>query len=153
LWSECRGGDSLHVAPDTEYIEIADGEIVWSAIGWRGSALLRLRTAAFGALDTAPCPACNRTTPRVRLTAVEPSFTATLSAHPGIVAWQVELRTVNGAEELLIFFTPSRTGHPGRLIRDLDRHLGATQYIVVPRDELDERLAEHDGRRLVDLRA
>jgi phenylacetate-CoA ligase len=163
LWSECRDGDGFHLAPDAEMVEIVDprsgvplpgreGEIVWSAIGWRGSALLRLRTSACGALDESPCLSCGRTTPRVRLTAVEPSFTAVLSAHPGIAAWQAELRSVDGTEELLVFVTPSGTGHPGRLLRDLDRHLGVTQYVVVRRDELDARLAEHGGRRLVDLR-
>ncbi|MCU1460821.1 MAG: hypothetical protein JWO37_896 [Acidimicrobiales bacterium] len=164
MWSECRGGDGFHIAPDSELVEIvdplsgvpvtgrADGEIVWSAIGWRGSVLLRLRTAAYGRLDDAPCPACGRATGRVMLTAVEPPFAAVLSAHPGIAAWQAELRAVDGVEELLVFFAPTATGHPGRLVRDLDRHLAATQYVVVPRDELDLRLDEHGGRRLVDLR-
>jgi hypothetical protein len=114
--------------------------------------LLRLRTAAFGTLDESPCPTCGRTTPRLVLTAVEPPFTAMLSAHPGIAAWQVEMRIVDGHPELLVFVSPSGNGHPGRLVRDLDRHLAATQYVVVPRTELDERLDEHEGRRLVDLR-
>ena len=164
LWSECRGGDGYHVAPDSELIEIidplsgvplaghADGEIVWSALGWRGSVLLRLRTAAYGALDGAPCPTCGRTTPRVKLTAVDPPFTAVLSAHPGIAAWQAELRWIDGVEELLVFVAPASGSHPGRLLRDIDRHLAATQYVVLPRPELDARIAEHGGRRLVDLR-
>ena len=76
-----------------------------------------------------------------------------LSAHPGVDAWQVELRSVDGVDELLVFVTPSDSTHPGRLLRDLDRHLGATQYVILERGELDERLAEHDGRWLVDLRS
>lgn len=152
LWGECRDGDGFHIAPDAELVEVIGDELVWSAIGWRGSALLRLRTAAYGTLDESPCPTCARTTPRVRLSSVEPPFTAMLSGHPGIAAWQAEVRVVDGVEELIVFITPSASGHPGRLIRDLDRHLGATQYVVVPGAELDQRLFEHRGRRLVDLR-
>ena len=45
--------------------DVAEGELVWSAIGWRGSALLRLRSHAKGRIDRTPCPTCGRTTPRV----------------------------------------------------------------------------------------
>jgi hypothetical protein len=74
LWGECRGGH-LHTWPDTEVVEVldplthapvpagADGELVWTPIGWRGTAALRLATGAFGRLEPGPCPACRRTTP------------------------------------------------------------------------------------------
>ena len=76
LWAECRGGDAFHTWPAAELIQaigseaardIADGDLVWSSLAWRGSVLLRLRTGAAGRLDRTPCPTCGRTTPRVRV--------------------------------------------------------------------------------------
>jgi phenylacetate-coenzyme A ligase PaaK-like adenylate-forming protein len=77
LWAECREGQHLHTWPDAEIIEIVDaagtpvaddaGEVTWSALGWRGTALLRLRTGVVGRLVGGACPACGRTTPRLEI--------------------------------------------------------------------------------------
>ncbi|MBV8559732.1 MAG: hypothetical protein JO050_03100, partial [Acidimicrobiia bacterium] len=75
LWCQCREGDGFHTAPDAELIEVVDplsgvpvaegtdGEAVWTALDWKGTVLLRLRTGVLGAIDANPCPACGRTTP------------------------------------------------------------------------------------------
>jgi hypothetical protein len=47
--------------------DLADGELTWSALGWRGSVLLRLRAHAAGRIDRTACSRCGRTTPRVRI--------------------------------------------------------------------------------------
>ena len=65
LWSECRGGTGFHTWPHAEVVEIVDGEIVWSALGWRGTALVRLRTGVQAQIDSRQCPTCGRTTPRL----------------------------------------------------------------------------------------
>ena len=68
LWSECRGGGAgYHTAPDTELVETdqGTGELLWSAIGWKGSVFLRLATRMRANIDESPCPRCRRTTPRV----------------------------------------------------------------------------------------
>lgn len=74
LWAECREGGALHTWPDHEVIEILEpestrragaGELVWTGVGWRGTALVRLRTGVFARMHDTPCRACGRTTPRI----------------------------------------------------------------------------------------
>jgi phenylacetate-CoA ligase len=76
LWAECREGGALHTWPDHEVIEILDpdsarpvgaGEVVWTGVGWRGTALVRLRTGVFARLHETACRACGRTTPRLEV--------------------------------------------------------------------------------------
>ena len=80
LWTECREGEGLHLWPDVEAVDVVDarttrpvatgaGEIVWSALGWKGSALLRLRTGAYGAVERGTCAGCGRSIPRLVLSA------------------------------------------------------------------------------------
>lgn len=164
LWAECRGGVGLHTWPGFEVIELVDplsgnpipagtdGEIVWSPIGWKGSVVLRLRTATYAALETQPCPGCGRTSPRLNVGPTLPPFARLLEEHPGVAAWQAELRIVRRAEELIVFLTPAGTDHPGPMLRELDRQLSVTQFVVLPRHELDARLLEHDDARVIDLR-
>jgi len=164
LWTECRFGDGLHTAPDAEVIEIIDplsgvvlnraghGEVVWTALGWKGTAFVRLRTGVYATLDESTCEACGRSTPRLRLASAEPPFATILNSHPGVSVWQAELRTVDGQEELVVFLTPTANGHPGRVLRELDHHLSVTQFVVLDRRSLESRLADHDDVRVVDLR-
>lgn len=77
LWGECRqGGPGLHTYPDLDLVQVVDpesgerasgaGELVLTQLGLRGSALLRWRTGDLVAgVETAACPACRRTVPRV----------------------------------------------------------------------------------------
>lgn len=163
LWTECRGGIGFHTSTEADLVEVvdasgmavrpgSDGEVVYTSLGWMGTAVLRLRTGIHGRLTPGACPACGRMSPRLRLTKALPRFAAVLEAHPEVVAWQAELRNDNGEEELVVFLTPSSNGHPGRLLRELDRELQVTQFIVLDLDDLDERLAEHDDVKVLDLR-
>ena len=80
LWAECResaGRSGLHTYPDLDLVQLVDpetgeagesgeGELVVTQLGMRGSALLRWRTGdVVAAIETAPCPGCGRTVPRV----------------------------------------------------------------------------------------
>jgi phenylacetate-coenzyme A ligase PaaK-like adenylate-forming protein len=165
LWSECREGDGFHTSPDAEVLEVVDplsgvpvapgseGEIVWTALDWKGTVFLRLRTGVYGALDATVCPACGRSTPRLLPTSMaEPSFANVLDSHPAVGAWQAELRTVDGAEELIVYLSLEANGRPGRLLRELDRHLTVTQFVVLPRRRLDARISAHGDTRVLDLR-
>jgi hypothetical protein len=168
LWAECRGGDGLHTWPAAELVDVIDpasnapvpsgtqGEVVWSALGWAGSVVLRMRTGVRAVLDESTCPVCHRTTPRVKPVATVAPFAPILDGHPGVAAWQGELSRRNGSEELVVFLVPSRPGHPGRLVRDLDRRLEparpATQFVVLSREQLESRLAAHAYNRFVDRR-
>jgi hypothetical protein len=164
LWAECRGGVDVHTWPAAEVLELVDpltgevtgrpdGEVVYTPLGWHGTVVLRQRTGVYASLDDAPCVACGRTSPRVRLVPFRPPFVAVLDDHPLVDLWQAELRTVDGVEELVVFLTPRLNGaHPGRLLRELDRHLSATQFVVLDRRSLSARLRRSGGSHVVDLR-
>lgn len=164
LWVTCRGGDGYHTEPDAELVEVvdpatgepagpgADGEVVWTGLGWKGTVLLRLRTGVIGVVDDTPCPTCGRTSPRVHVTAGEPPFARVLDAAPEVRAWQAELRTVDGHEELIVTLAVAGDGHPGRVLRALDRELSVTQFVVLPQAEVEARLASAGHRRVLDHR-
>lgn len=172
LWGECRQGSSgqhpragLHTWPDAEVLEVidplsgtaappgADGEVVWTAVGWSGSVFVRLRTGVFATIDTGACPACRMSGPRLSIVSDTPAFLTALDRHPEVMGWQAELRTVAGREELLVFMSlaPAAAGGEG-VLRELDSQLSATQYVVVDAQTLDSRMAAHDDRRVIDLR-
>jgi hypothetical protein len=132
--------------------EGADGDLVWSPLGWHGTVLLRLRTGRTGELLTTRCPNCGRTTPRLRVSSTLPPFAAILDAEPGVAAWQAEVRVADGREELVVFVAPARRSDPAPLLRELDRQLSATQFVVMNRAAVDARIAEHGGLAVVDLR-
>jgi hypothetical protein len=164
LWSECRDGIDVHTWPATEVVELVDpssgepvapggdGEVVWTPVGWKGSVVLRLRTGVNGCLDDTPCVSCGRTSPRIRVVHHRPPFARFLDEHPEVDGWQAELRTTGGAEELIVFLATSAAGHPGRLLRELDRQLSVTQFVVLDRPVLDERIARTGGADVIDLR-
>jgi hypothetical protein len=82
----------------------------------------------------------------------EPTFAKVLDSHPAVQAWQAELRTVDGHEELIVFLSLEANGRPGRLLRQLDRHLTVTQFVVLDRKRLDARISSHGDTRVLDLR-
>jgi hypothetical protein len=258
MWAQCRGGEGLHTYPDLEWLEVVDaegrpaasGELLWTAIGWRGTAFFRLQTSLRVSLRDETCPTCQRVGPRVFTSAadalasgeaaatlerpltllappapappveVEPTppparvaapsrrsaavavapsvvddeideelddeaedeefagdeleadedFVApalvpvgavtrsdvvpdeleVLSENAGVAAWQVEYRWVGDDEELLVFLAPAGIDHPGPLCREIDRDLQATQYVVLPREAIEARVAR--AGLVVDLR-
>ena len=164
LWMECRDGIDVHTWPAAEVVELvdplsgtpvppgADGEMVWTPIGWMGSVLLRLRTGAYGCIDDTACVSCGRTSPRLRVVNPLPPFARILDDHPGVAEWQAELRIHDGSEELIVFLSAADEGHPGRLLRELDRQLSVTQFVVLDRAALDDRLRATGDTRVLDLR-
>lgn len=165
LWSECRDGNDVHSWPASEVVELVDplsgnpvppgtdGEVVWTPLGWKGSVILRLRTGVFGCIDDTACVACGRTSPRLRVVPTLPPFARILDEHPGVALWQAELRTHEGVEELIVFLAAEVSGHPGRLLRELDRQLSVTQFVVLDRRGVGSRLREHGDARVLDLRS
>ncbi len=76
LWTQCRGGEGVHTWPQAELVEVCgadgspaaaggDGELVWTGLGWRGTAFVRLATGVRGQLIEGKCETCGRTTPRI----------------------------------------------------------------------------------------
>lgn len=164
LWMECRDGIDVHTWPAAEIVELvdplsdlevppgADGEMVWTPLGWMGSVVLRLRTGVYGCIDDTACVSCGRTSPRLRVVDPLPHFARILDDHPEVRAWQAELRTHDDAEELIVFLAPAGPGHPGRLLRELDRQLSVTQFVVLDAAALDARLRATGDARVIDLR-
>ena len=164
LWTECRDGIDVHTWPTAEVVELidplsgesvppgADGEMVWTPVGWMGSVVVRLRTGVYGCIDDTACVSCGRTSPRLRVVNPLPPFARILDDHAGVALWQAELRDVDGHEELIVFLAPAVGGHPGRLLRELDRQLSVTQFVVLDRRTMDARLQAHGDARVLDLR-
>jgi hypothetical protein len=65
LWTECRGQTGLHTSPSGEVVEVVDGEVLWTGIGWSGTVFVRLRTGVTGTVKETACKGCRRATPRV----------------------------------------------------------------------------------------
>jgi len=190
LWSECRPGAERpdpvgYHAWDDDVLELAqpgpgsvEGELLWTGLGWRGSALLRLRARTTAALEAGPCPACGRPGPRLiplapiprevpgdvpdspashPLPAAMPSAPvavavtaeAVLDGEAEVAAWQVEYRTVAGLPESIVLLAPAWGAAVVPLIRRLDRHLRATQFVVLPADEVTARVDAAGGRRVL----
>lgn len=139
-WTECPGGTGYHLYPDMGIFEIVDpdsgkvmgdgesGEIVYSALGAFGTAVLRYRTNDYaeGGITHEPCPACGRKVPRLsskitrlsnqtdlKLTKVKGTLVdlnhigAILSDIHDIEEWQVEISKANddpdGFDEVIIY--------------------------------------------------
>lgn len=150
-WSECREAalsreesSGYHLFPDMEVIEIIDpesgirrddgedGEIVYTSLEWRGSALLRFRTGDLvkGGIKHDPCPYCGRSLPRLGLEINRSSdykefeltklkgtlvdlnaFYPLLSGHKDVLEWQLEIRKHNDdpydLDELYLHIAPA----------------------------------------------
>ncbi|MFM1652583.1 phenylacetate--CoA ligase family protein [Brevibacillus sp. B_LB10_24] len=133
--SECQTppGDfrsyGYHTRPDMEFFEVIDpvsgqrvgegetGEIVYTALDTRGTAVIRYRTGdiAVGGIVSGPCPNCGRTVPRIsydirRSSLVQEfhlskvkgtlldlnAFSPILNGHPLVQEWQLEIGKRNG---------------------------------------------------------
>ncbi|MBI4093205.1 MAG: AMP-binding protein [Candidatus Kerfeldbacteria bacterium] len=76
-WLQCSETTGYHLYPDLEYIEVIDkdgnrlpdgspGEIVYTALDWRGSVVVRYRTGDLcKGIEFGPCPVCRKTVPRI----------------------------------------------------------------------------------------
>jgi predicted small lipoprotein YifL len=214
IWTECRAGadglaptgyhtwreDLLEVAAGGS--QAAPGELLWTGVGWSGSALLRLRTFAIAATFAGACPACGEPGPLVlphapvarpaaaapdspapeaeapwpapvvgvapvvtaegAVATLDPPVTAVsgvapvvtrleevFAADPDVAEWHVERRSVDGRDELIVTLAPVWGAAVVPLIRRLDRHLHATQFVVLSADEVAARVEASDGERVV----
>lgn len=165
MWWECPGATALHTWPEAELVQIvdplsatpvppgADGEVVWTALGWHGTVMVRLRTGVVASLEPGPCPSCGAKGPLLRVDSETPSFLRVLDDHRGVADWQAELRNTADGEELFVFLAVSPGTPLPDLLAELDTELFATQYVVLDPPTLDARLAAHGDRKVVDLRA
>lgn len=76
-WIQCAEHTGYHLYPDLEFIELVNsdgnrvkdgepGEIVYTALDWRGTVVVRYRTGDMAqGIEYTPCPSCGRTVPRI----------------------------------------------------------------------------------------
>ncbi len=76
-WLQCSESTGYHLYPDLEFIELVDadgkrvkdgepGEIVYTALDWRGTVVVRYRTGDLAkGIECSPCPNCGKTVPRI----------------------------------------------------------------------------------------
>lgn len=144
LWAECAPGAGFHTYPDLEILETLDpatgeraatGELTITQLGVCGSALVRWRTAAVGAVATDACPHCGRTVPRVASdTAAAALVTA---AEVGGKTVALDLRAVGGA-------LAGRADLTGWTITTQQHPSGGPPLVVV-------RVAGTDAHRATDI--
>ena len=75
MWSECRAGSALvppsgYHAFDDDVLEVVGsgdegGELIWTGVRWRGSALVRLRTYVRATVERTTCPGCGARSARI----------------------------------------------------------------------------------------
>ncbi|MHC1585039.1 MAG: phenylacetate--CoA ligase family protein [Candidatus Syntropharchaeia archaeon] len=160
-WQECAAEFSgCHTYPDIEVIEIIDpdtgevlgeeetGEVVYSAIDWRGTCVLRYRTGDIveGGMTLEKCEHCGRTVPRlgtdikrrsdmkefklekVKGTLVDMNaFFPTLTNIRDIDEWQVEIRKKNNdpyeVDEIVVYVAPKPGSDLSKLKNEIKKEL------------------------------
>jgi hypothetical protein len=173
VWAECRGGATgtvpagYHAWRD-DVLELgADDELLWTGLGWGGTALLRLRTFAIGEVATAPCPACGAATARVaphrpvaapeapatgngREAAPPPGrIEAVVGQDPEVTAWLVEYRTVDGSPEAVVTVAPAPGVAEGALVDRLDRQLQGPRIVVKSAAEVHAEVEAAGGAHVI----
>lgn len=76
-WLQCAEHTGYHLYPDLEFVELVDengqrvkdgepGEVVYTALDWRGTVVVRYRTGDLAkGIEYGPCPNCGKTVPRI----------------------------------------------------------------------------------------
>lgn len=181
LWGECRqGGLGLHTYPDLDLVQLVDPEtgeagdgqgsqeVVLTQLGLRGSALVRWRTADLAdSLESAPCPACSRTVPRlvgVRRRALVPELelrsglrdvdlrgiAAALVGRADVVDWRVVVgaSTRRDASEVIVHVVPAASEDPTDVAVAVARDVRSAAGLLPTQVVVNEPGTLPDGERL-----
>lgn len=149
-WLQCAETTGYHLYPDLEFIELVDpdgrrvrdgepGEVVYSALDWRGTLVMRYRTGDLAqGIEYGTCPNCKRTVPRIlpdiqrssdvkefHLTKIKGELVNLNNVFPlmssirAVDEWQLELRKRNNdphdLDELILHVSEK----PGQNFNDL----------------------------------
>jgi hypothetical protein len=80
-------------------------------------------------------------------------FASVLDHLVGAGHWQVELRTVAGLDELIVYVGHDARHNAAPLLESLVREMPpVTQFVLVPPARVAQRLAEYDGEAVLDGR-
>lgn len=162
LWGECAGGGGFHTYPDLEIVEVGRGgglhnsgagELIWSALGWRGTAPFRLLTGARGEVVDRRCEACGRKGPMVVTgTAAAVTRLRPLRRHSDVTAFQVEVGQRNGSEEVVVYLALNRRADLLDVLDSIDEEIDAAQYVVLTQRQVEARVQAAAGARVVERR-
>lgn len=173
-WGECQKKDpddeksyGYHTYPDLEFFECIDpktgervkegeeGEIVYTALDWRGTVVIRYRTGdiATEGIFYHRCPNCGRTVPRIspdikrsseykefNLTKIKGTlvdmnaFFPILMGHPDILEWQLEIRKKDddpyGLDELWLYLAIKEGTNQENLKKEIEKKIIAETEIA-----------------------
>jgi phenylacetate-coenzyme A ligase PaaK-like adenylate-forming protein len=163
-WIQCNERSGYHTCPDFEFFEVVDtdgrrvgdgesGELVYTALNWRGSLVVRYRTGDMvRGISNEPCPHCGKTVPLIhpdiqRVTEIREfhltkikgelinlnEFYPLLSGHPDLEEWQIVLKKRNNdphdIDEVIITVTP-KEGHTPDAIRASVQKMIRDQMVI-----------------------
>jgi phenylacetate-coenzyme A ligase PaaK-like adenylate-forming protein len=142
-WIQCAETTGYHLYPDLEFFEVIDkdgnrvkegegGELVYTALDWRGSVVIRYKTGDLcQGINYDPCPHCGRTVPQIfpdiqrvsemkefHLTKVKGELINLNNIYPllsgmkELEEWRIEIRKKNNdpyeIDEMLLFVAPKK---------------------------------------------
>lgn len=143
LWAECTPGGGLHLDADADVVESVDGELVWSALGWHGTVVLRLRTGVAADIVSGPCPACGSRGARLRGVAPPPPPWARDTSDPAVRALAADARIAafhldrdDGDLVVHVALPGLSDGEIATALHEVDARVGATQYVVRDAEEV-----------------
>ena len=180
-WIQCAEHTGYHLYPDLEFIELVDadgrrvkegepGEIVFTALDWRGTVVVRYRTGDMAqGIDYSPCPSCGRTVPRIlpdiqrksdvkefNLTKIKGELVnlnnifPIMSSIKGVDEWQVIIRKRNNdafdLDEIVIAVSPKSGASFGALEDEVKKKMHAEMQVgVLVEEKTTEQLIEALG--------
>jgi phenylacetate-coenzyme A ligase PaaK-like adenylate-forming protein len=163
-WIQCAEHTGYHLYPDLEFIELVDehgqrvadgqpGEIVFTALDWRGTVVVRYRTGDMAqGIEYTPCPHCGRTVPRIlpdiqrksdvkefHLTKIKGELVNLNNAFPimssikGVDEWQLIVRKRNDdqfdLDEIVVRVSPKHGFEFGSVSTDIQNKLHAEMQV------------------------
>lgn len=180
-WIQCAEHTGYHLYPDLEFLELVDadgkrvadgqpGEVVYTALDWRGTVVVRYRTGDLAqGIDYEPCPNCGRTVPRVRMDIQRRSdmkeFNLTkikgelvnfnnvfpiMSAIKGLEEWQLEVRKRNNdpfdLDEIVIHASTAPGANFTTVKSDIEKNMHAEMQVAAQVvEETTDKLTEMLG--------
>ncbi len=180
-WIQCAEHTGYHLYPDLEFIELVDdegkrvaegqpGEIVYTALDWRGTVVVRYRTGDLAqGIEYNPCPSCGRTVPRIlpdiqrrsemkefRLTKVKGELVNLNDVFPimsgikGLDEWQLVIRKRNNdqfdLDEIVISASPKDGANFAQVEDEIKKKMYAEMQVgVIVEQKTTAQLTESLG--------
>lgn len=164
-WIQCAESTGYHTYPDLEVWEVVDedgrrvkegepGELVYTALDWRGTTVLRYRTGDMTkGIAYDQCPNCGKTVPRIHpdiqrkteirefnLTKIKGelvnlnAFYPILSGMPEIEEWQVVIRKKNNdpfeVDEIAVHVAPKRGADMNAITAAIQKQVRSEAYVT-----------------------